>query len=156
MRALLILIPRQRANAGDGFFTKYTVLYIVFAVRRCEEERKGIKDTSYLHAWKRKYCTPEGGAVPYTFLVLSKQLDSRVNGILPDTYVTSLYYWAMSCKLLSYNCRWPSSWLVLSDVACSFLRTHLNLSKVVDSVTIELSRRYFQHTHFIPLVDVGK
>ena len=71
VRALLVLIPRQRANAGDDFFTRYTVLYIVFTVRRCVEERKGIKDTSYLHAWKRKYCTPEGGAVPYTFLVLS-------------------------------------------------------------------------------------
>ena len=77
------------------------------------------------------------GGVPYTFLVLSKRLDSRVNKIFPDTYVTS------------------DGILVLSNVACSFLRIHLNLSRVVDRVTIEFSRRYFQHTHFIPIVDVG-
>ena len=105
-----------------------------------------------------------GGSTVYILSTkLSKQLDSRVNVIFPDTYVTSdgilvtiLYYWAMSCMLLSYKCRRPSSWLVLSDVACSFLRTHLNLSRVVDRVTIEFSRRYFQHAHFIPVVDVGK
>ena len=105
-----------------------------------------------------------GGGVPYTlFFVPSKQLDSPVNGMFPDTYETSygilvtiLSYWAMSCILLSYKCRRPSSGLVLSDVACSFLRTHLNLSKVVDRVTIEFSHRDFQHTRFIPMVDVGK
>ena len=79
-----------------------------------------------------------------------------MNVILPDAYVSSdgilvsiLYYWAMSCMR-------PSSWLVLSDVACSFLRTHVILSRVVDRVTVEFSRRYFQHAHFIPVVDVGK
>ena len=45
---------------------------------------------------------------------------------------------------------------MLSNVACSFLRTHLNLSRVADRVTIEFSRRYFQHAHFIPVVDAGK
>ena len=56
-----------------------------------------------------------GGSTVYILSAkLSKQLDSRVNVIFPDTYVTSggilvtiLYYWAMSCMLLSYICGRP-------------------------------------------------